>query len=157
MHPQRPQATAAAPALPHGTALDVLGGICPAGAPHEQGHPAFESLNYEEVENTVYRADKASSTSLDGIAFVTGRWLICLLIGARAPRGRLGARLRGSCATRAPETARAPTCTYMHAYAQHVCTHMHAHARAGMATALAAFAVNVSVENISVWAAFQPN
>mmetsp|Transcript_13825 Transcript_13825/g.37368 ORF Transcript_13825/g.37368 Transcript_13825/m.37368 type:complete len:858 (-) Transcript_13825:79-2652(-) len=41
----------------------------------------YESLNYEDLHNTVHRAERASSTSMDGIAYLTSRWGICLLIG----------------------------------------------------------------------------
>lgn len=41
----------------------------------------FEGLDYEEVENTVYRADQASSTALDSLSYSFGKWIVCLLIG----------------------------------------------------------------------------
>eukprot|EP00983_Pelagomonas_calceolata_P104499 1159035-Pelagomonas_calceolata.AAC.5 len=78
----------------------------------------YESLNYEDLHNTVHRAERASSTSMDGIAYLTSRWGICLLIGP----------------TSAPVCEGKPT---------------HANAPAGVITGIAAFAVNVSVENIS--------
>mmetsp|Transcript_23545 Transcript_23545/g.51672 ORF Transcript_23545/g.51672 Transcript_23545/m.51672 type:complete len:861 (+) Transcript_23545:337-2919(+) len=67
----------------------------------------YESLDYEEVENTVYRADKAAGTTLDSLSYSSLKWIICFLIG--------------------------------------------------VTTALAAFTVNLSVENISgfkFWATF---
>ena len=41
----------------------------------------FESLDYEEVENTVYRADQAAASSMDSVAYASLKWTICLLIG----------------------------------------------------------------------------
>eukprot|EP00798_Chlamydomonas_sp_ICE-L_P013668 gene13668-19556_t len=42
----------------------------------------FKSLDYEQVENMVYRADQAASTTVDSIYYSTHKWVICLLIGA---------------------------------------------------------------------------
>ncbi len=49
-----------------------------------QPKPRYESLDYEEIENTVYRSDKASSSSLDSLLAASSKWLVCFVIGARA-------------------------------------------------------------------------
>ena len=52
--------------------------------------PTYESLDYEEVENTVYRADQASTTTLGSITYASAKWMVCFLIGKPAgthPRG----------------------------------------------------------------------
>lgn len=41
----------------------------------------FESLDFEEVENTVYRADHATSGSLDSLIFSSAKWGMCFAIG----------------------------------------------------------------------------
>lgn len=41
----------------------------------------FESLDFEEVENTVYRADHATSGSLDSLIYSSAKWGMCFAIG----------------------------------------------------------------------------
>ncbi|MEW5313527.1 MAG: hypothetical protein WDW38_005088 [Sanguina aurantia] len=74
-------------------------GNMPNGAAVPAPKVNFESLDFEEVENTVYRADHATSGSLDSLIYSSAKWGMCFAIG--------------------------------------VCT------------AIAAFAVNIGVENIS--------
>ncbi|GAX72881.1 hypothetical protein CEUSTIGMA_g336.t1 [Chlamydomonas eustigma] len=44
--------------------------------------PGFESLDYEDVENTVYRSDVAALTPWGSVKYSTIKWFICLMIGA---------------------------------------------------------------------------
>ncbi|KAG2496165.1 hypothetical protein HYH03_005767 [Edaphochlamys debaryana] len=67
---------------------------------HDGGRTgAYESLDYEEYDDTVYRADQAASSSVDSLLYSANKYLVCFAIG--------------------------------------------------VVTALAAFAVNLAVENIS--------
>ncbi|GLC67770.1 hypothetical protein PLESTF_000605500 [Pleodorina starrii] len=76
-------------------------GSAGGGGGGTDGRPqrAYESLDYEEYDDTVYRADQAASSSLDSLLYSANKYLVCFAIG--------------------------------------------------VITALAAFAVNLSVENIS--------
>ncbi|PNW88649.1 hypothetical protein CHLRE_01g038700v5 [Chlamydomonas reinhardtii] len=80
-----------------GRAEDSSGGA--AGDPAARVGKSFESLDYEEYDDTVYRADQAASSSLDSLLYSANKYLVCFAVG--------------------------------------------------VVTALAAFAVNLAVENIS--------
>ncbi|GIL91065.1 hypothetical protein Vretimale_9495 [Volvox reticuliferus] len=69
------------------------------GSTDGRGQRSYESLDYEEYDDTVFRADQAASSSLDSLLVSANKYLVCFAIG--------------------------------------------------VITALAAFAVNLSVENIS--------
>lgn len=45
------------------------------------GQYSYESLDYEVVDNVVYRADEASCTHFDVIVRGGVKWLMCFLIG----------------------------------------------------------------------------
>jgi hypothetical protein len=45
------------------------------------GQYSYESLDYEVVDNVVYRADEASCTHFDVIARGGVKWLLCFLVG----------------------------------------------------------------------------
>lgn len=51
----------------------------------QQHKKKFESLDYEVVENTVYRADQASQTHLDHISTSAAKWTMCFLLGVCLP------------------------------------------------------------------------
>lgn len=48
------------------------------------GQYSYESLDYEVVDNVVYRADEASCTHFDVIVRGGVKWLMCFLIGGFA-------------------------------------------------------------------------
>ena len=50
--------------------------------PPDQHDQRFESLDYEEFENTVWRADMAARTTMSSILYSSMKWGICLAIGA---------------------------------------------------------------------------
>lgn len=54
---------------------------CPAAAAAADGKHSFESLDYEDAENMVYRADQAARTAWNSIAYMSLKWGICFLIG----------------------------------------------------------------------------
>ncbi|KAG2444895.1 hypothetical protein HXX76_001631 [Chlamydomonas incerta] len=80
-----------------GRAEGSSGGAAPD--PAAEVGKSYESLDYEEYDDTVYRADQAASSSLDSLLYSANKYLVCFAIG--------------------------------------------------VVTALAAFAVNLAVENIS--------
>ncbi len=43
--------------------------------------PSYESLDYEEYDDTVFRADQAASSSLDALLFSANKYLVCFAIG----------------------------------------------------------------------------
>jgi hypothetical protein len=52
--------------------------LCPAPESHK-----FDSLDYEVVENTVYRANQANSSHLETVATGAAKWTMCFFMGER--------------------------------------------------------------------------
>jgi hypothetical protein len=61
--------------------------LLPAGA-------RFESLDYEECDNTVYRSDRAASATMDTVFTAGSKWAVCFLIGRHCVRGGRGGGTR---------------------------------------------------------------
>lgn len=62
-----------------GRAEDSSGGA--AGDPAARVGKSFESLDYEEYDDTVYRADQAASSSLDSLLYSANKYLVCFAVG----------------------------------------------------------------------------
>jgi hypothetical protein len=54
-----------------------------------QKQSKFDSLDYELVENTVYRTDAAGRTHLDHIMEGAVKWTICIILGEDSNAVRL--------------------------------------------------------------------
>ncbi len=72
---------AAAAAVGQTAAAAAAAGAAAAGGSTTTA-PRYESLDYEECENTVYRSDHAASASLDTLLNAGSKWLVSFLIGA---------------------------------------------------------------------------
>ncbi len=122
-------------ASPTAAALPALGEKRPESYLGTVAGPTgtYESLDYEEADNTVYRSSHAASTPWDSVRDTSLKWSICFLIGERPYRicrGALKARSR-----RRPSLSRPSSPP----------------SEPGTTTAAAAFAVNLSVENIAAF------
>lgn len=76
--PDQAAAAAAAGHSSHGGGGGVGGS---SSSPQHHKHSKYDSLDYELIENTVYRTDAASRTHLDHIIEGAAKWTICLALG----------------------------------------------------------------------------
>lgn len=92
--------------------LQPLGQRSQAAQDPRRSAGRYESLDYEESENTVYRADQAAGSSVDGLLYSMNKYLICFAIGVCRRRCSACVCMPGCGAVPMREHGRAGVCIF---------------------------------------------